>query len=200
MKAFFNHIKSIAYFLAMLILFQSCVVYNKSPSTIEEATSDEEMPIKIINKDGHVYKFRLIEENDGNIIGFRKAEKEYIYKEDIFQYVILSPEPHTVPIDTALNHNGLIRILTNNRLEGFKSHEFMKIIEDDEKIIGYKIDSKDAMPVIIPLDDIDKILLKDEIESASKTTKAIIASSLGIGIIVLIIIFINDFSGWGWWS
>ena len=70
---FLKYFKGIGYFLAMLILFQSCVVYNKTSSTIEEATSDEEMPIKITTKDGQKHKFRWIEERDGNIVGIKNS-------------------------------------------------------------------------------------------------------------------------------
>lgn len=197
---FIQYFKSIAYFLATLILFQSCVAYQKTPSTIEEATSEEEMPIKIITKDGKVHKFRLIEERDDNIVGIKKLHKDYFLTKDVLDFAILEPEPHTVPLETALKHHGTIRILVLGDYNSYTSHEFMKIRQTEETIIGYDISGKDTHLVMIPIDQIEMIQLKDIEKSAGLTTKAIIGASLGIGLIVLIAVVITDMANADWWG
>ena len=77
---FLKYFKGIAYFLTMLILFQSCVIYKKKPSTIEEATSKENTFIKIITKEGDKYKLRWIEEKDGNVYSITNTKRIFIKK------------------------------------------------------------------------------------------------------------------------
>ena len=64
----------------MLILFQSCVIYKKKPSAIEEATSKENTFIKIITKEGNKYKFRWVEEKDGNVYSITNTKRILIKK------------------------------------------------------------------------------------------------------------------------
>jgi len=90
---FLKHFKDIAYFLAMLTLFQSCIVYNKNTSTIEEASSEKDMPIKIITKDGYEYELMWIEEKNGNVVSIKNSKREFINKSKIIQIVKYDPNP-----------------------------------------------------------------------------------------------------------
>ena len=68
MKYLLKHLKLIAYLLVSLILFQSCVVYNKTPTSIEKASQYNNHKMKIKTYDGDKYKLRWIDEKDGNVV------------------------------------------------------------------------------------------------------------------------------------
>lgn len=177
-----KYFKRIAYFLATLVLLQSCIVYSIQSSSIVEATSEEDMPIKIITKNGDKYKLRWIEEKDGNIISIKNVKRKYFDKNDIFQLTILDPQPQSVPIDIALAHHGTVRLLT---IDGSNqsSYEFIKIRENDERIIGYKMTGLDTANISIPLDQIEKIQLKDIKRSRSDTAVLVILVA-GVSIVI----------------
>lgn len=83
MVYFLKHFKGIAYFLIMLILFQSCIVYKKNPSTIEKASSKNNIKMKILTKDGQKHKFRWIEEKDGNVYSIANTKRVFIKKSNL---------------------------------------------------------------------------------------------------------------------
>ena len=196
---FLRHFKGIAYFLIMLILFQSCVAYKDTPSTIKEASSEKDMPIKIITKDGYEYKLRWIEEMDGNIVSMKNVDRDYINKNDIADYVIFNPEPKVVSLELALKNQGAVRILTRGENDKYNTYEYLRIRANDEIITGYKMTRKDTLTVIIPIDQIDKIQLKDKKRSNVKTAGLLVGVGLGVGIIVGIVAFANDFGrDWLW--
>ena len=187
---FLKHFKGIAYFLIMLILFQSCVAYNKNTSTIEEASSEKNMPIKIIDKGGHEYKLRWIEEQDGNIFSIRNAKRVYFNKKDIVQFIIQDPEPRVVPFDQALNHRGVVRLLTKEDKDTYINHQFMRISEKDEIITGYEMTGPDTLTVLIPIDQIEKIQLKDKKRSNIRTTGLVV----GVGLVGAFLAFCIAFA------
>lgn len=193
---FIKHFKGIAYFLAMLVLFQSCVIYKKTHSTIGEA-STEDIPIKITTKDGCKYKLRWIEEMDGNIVSIKNAERAYLDKKEIVQIVKHDPEPHIISLESSLNQNGVLQILTKDKKGNYKSHEFIRIRGNDEIITGYKMISKDTLTVIIPIDQIEKIQLKDKGKSSGRTAGLIIGAILGVTTIAGLAAMANSFTdGW----
>ena len=189
---FLKHFKGIAYFLIMLILFQSCTVYKDTSSTIEQASADKDMPVKIITKDGKEYELGWIEEKDGNIISMMNVDREYLDKNDIEQVILLDPEPQVVPLDQAIKHYGTIRILTVDDKNRYNNHQFIRICENDEIITGYKMTGNDTLTVIIPIDQIEKIQLKDKKKSNRKTAGAIIGVGFGVFMIAGIIALEND--------
>lgn len=192
---FLKCLKGIAYFLAMLILFQSCIAYNKTSSSIEEASSEEDMPIKITTKDGSEHKLNWIEEKDDNIVCIKNVEREYYYKKDIIQYTILNPEHQTVPLELAVKHHGTILLFTKDDKDRYDTHEFIRISENDERITGYKMTGKDTLTVIIPIDQIEKIQLKDKGKSGGRTAGLTIGV-IGVGLVVLIAIEISNSDFW----
>ena len=189
---FLKHFKRIAYFLVMLILFQSCVVYNNNSSTIEEASSEKDMPVKIITKDGDEYKLRWIEEIDGNIVSIKNVEREYINKNEILQIVLLDPEPQLVPLDIAVKHHGTIRLLTKDDKDRRHSHQFIRIRESDERITGYKMTGVDTLSVTIPIDQLEKIQLKNKGKSSGRTAGLIVGLGLGAVFIAWIVAIANE--------
>ena len=78
MKYFLKHIKGIAYFLVMLILLQSCVIYNNS--TVEQASSRKNTHIKIFTKGGDKHKLKWIEEKDGNVVSITNSKRVFLKK------------------------------------------------------------------------------------------------------------------------
>lgn len=193
---FLNHFKGIAYFLIMLILFQSCIVYSKNSSTIEEAYSEKDMPIKIITKDGNEYKLSWIEEKDGNIFSIKKTKRVYFDKEDIAQIVLLDPEPQVIPLDLAVQNHGTFQLLTKDDTGRYNSHKFIRISERDGIITGYKMTGKDFLTVIIPIDQIEMIQLKNKNKSSNHTAGLIVGVGLGVGIIILVAVIANNLSFW----
>ena len=71
MKTILKHLRIFCYLLAITILFQSCVIYHKTPSTLEHA-SKERIRTKIINANGATLKYMFIEYKDGVYYGVNK--------------------------------------------------------------------------------------------------------------------------------
>lgn len=71
MEAIPKRLKTIAFFLTALLLFQSCVVYHKTPTTLESA-SQERIRTKVINTHGETAKYKYITYEDGHFYGVNK--------------------------------------------------------------------------------------------------------------------------------
>ena len=195
MISFLKHIKEIAYFLATFLLFQSCLAYNKNSSTIEEALSEKDMPVKIITVDGNKYTLRWFEEMEGNLVSMKNVKREYLNKKEIVQIVLLDPAPHVVSLDLAVKHHGTFQLLTKDDKNRYNSHKFIRLSENDEIITGYKMKGKDTLTVIIPIDQIEKIQLKDKGKSGGRTAGLTIGV-IGVGLVVLIAIEISNSDFW----
>ena len=74
MEAIKTRLKTIAIFLTALMLFQSCVVYHKTPTTLEKA-SQEQIKTKVTTTDGDVSKYKFISYEEGVYYG--NVEIEY---------------------------------------------------------------------------------------------------------------------------
>lgn len=68
MEAIKKRLKFIAWILTTLMLFQSCVVYHKTPTTLEKA-SQEQIKTKVTNTDGAISKYKFISFEDGIYYG-----------------------------------------------------------------------------------------------------------------------------------
>jgi hypothetical protein len=185
---FLKYFKGIAYFLTMLILFQSCVIYKKKPSTIEEATLKEHTYIKILTKDGHEHKFRWIEEKDGNVYTVKNTKRVFVKKSKIERYVINMPDPVTAPLDFAIKHKGNVYIKTGEG-EGLADkdyrYKFIDIEDRGDFIRGIKMTGKDTATVIIPIEQIEEIKLMNK------------DLSRGVPILLSIFIIIGGFVWYG---
>ena len=71
MEAFKNRLKPIAFFLTALPFFQSCVVYHKTPTTLEQA-SREQTRTKVTTEENKTYKFNYITYDNGVFYGINK--------------------------------------------------------------------------------------------------------------------------------
>ena len=74
MEATKIRLKSIAIILATLLLFQSCVVYHKTPTTLEKA-SQEQIKNKVTTTNGEVTKYKFISQEEGVFYG--NVEEEW---------------------------------------------------------------------------------------------------------------------------
>jgi len=70
-------LRNIAWFLTTLMLFQSCVVYHKTPTTLEKA-SKEHIKTKITNAEGETSIYKYITYEDGVFYGVSKKSGELV--------------------------------------------------------------------------------------------------------------------------
>ena len=73
MEAIKTRLKVIAIFLTALMLFQSCVVYHKTPTTLEKA-SQEQIKTKVTTTNGEVTKYKYITYEEGVYYGYVEVE------------------------------------------------------------------------------------------------------------------------------
>ena len=73
MEAVKKRLKIIAWFLTLLILLQSCVVYHKTPTTLEIA-SKEQVKTKVTDRNGEISKFKYISYQEGAYYGYVEEE------------------------------------------------------------------------------------------------------------------------------
>ena len=97
MKTLKNGLKPITFLLTALVLFQSCVVYHKAPTTLERA-SQERIKTKITNSNGETSKYDYISYEDGTYYGVNKDFEE-----------------RGALIKTPLNQSEIEKILTKNK-------------------------------------------------------------------------------------
>ncbi|MFX0555804.1 hypothetical protein ACOCEA_03355 [Maribacter sp. CXY002] len=89
-----KRLNAIAIFLTTLLLFQSCVVYHKTPTTLEKA-STERINTKVTNSSGENVKYKYI-----------------TYENGIFFGVTLKSGQS---IKTPIDQNDLAQVLTKNK-------------------------------------------------------------------------------------
>lgn len=77
MEAIKNRLKPIVLFLMALMLFQSCVVYHKTSTTIQQA-SQEQIRTKIVKSNGEISKYKYITSEDGVFYGVKLKSGEWI--------------------------------------------------------------------------------------------------------------------------
>lgn len=86
MKAFDKRLIATTLILATLLVFQSCVIYHKTPSTLEKA-SQEQLRTKVKTGENKTYKFRYITYDNGVFYGINersgKPVKTSLYNENV---------------------------------------------------------------------------------------------------------------------
>lgn len=82
MGAFKSRLKTIAWFLTMLTLLQSCVAYHSS-STLESA-SQQKIRTKVTNTNGKNFRYRYITNEEGQFYGMSRKSGKWI-KTPLFQ-------------------------------------------------------------------------------------------------------------------
>lgn len=64
-------------FLSTVLLLQSCVVYHKTPATLEKA-SREQVKTKVTNTDGDIAKIKYVTYESGVFYGVNKKSGELV--------------------------------------------------------------------------------------------------------------------------
>ena len=77
MKKIRNHLRICNCILIIAILCQSCVVYHKTPVTLEQAVQ-ENTKTKILLEDGRVEKFKFVTQKDQQYFGTRMTGNGYV--------------------------------------------------------------------------------------------------------------------------
>jgi len=72
-----KRLKTTALVLAFLVLFQGCVVYHKTPTTLEQARQ-EHIKTKIITSDQKTIKYKYIAYWEGTFYGVRYKKGEFV--------------------------------------------------------------------------------------------------------------------------
>ena len=163
MKYLIKHLKLVAYLLALLVLFQSCVVYNKTPSSVAETSRYNDRRMKIITKDGNEFKLYWIEEKDGNVISIKNTKRIFVDKSKITSIFKYDPELIGIAsLKLALEHNGAVQIRTEKH-----SYDFINIEEQGDLIRGISKLNGDTLSVVIPKDQIAMIKLNDQAQSTT---------------------------------
>ena len=153
---FLKHLKGIAFFLAMLILLQSCIAVYKKASVYEASVYDN-WRIKITTVDGEKYTLPWVEEKNGNVVSTKNTERIFIEKNKVKQIVKYSPEPVVIQLDSVSSFSGTVAILTKEDGGKHESHEFIKFEEQGDSYRCYRMTSKDTVTVVIPLEQVEKI-------------------------------------------
>ncbi len=111
---YIKNLNIIAYSLAILILSSSCIVVNKAKHLpIEQTTKYDNRRIKIITLDGNKYKVKWIEEKDDDIVSITNTKKILM---DTSKIKKIRAGNGWISLDPAFNHNGVIQIVTKNKL------------------------------------------------------------------------------------
>ncbi|MGA9239730.1 hypothetical protein [Robiginitalea sp.] len=77
MKRIRNHLRKCSCILIITILCQCCVVYHKTPVTLEQAVQ-ENTKTKILLEDGRVEKFKFVTHKDQQYFGTRMTGNGYV--------------------------------------------------------------------------------------------------------------------------
>ena len=192
---FLRHIKGIAYFLAILVLFQSCIaIYNKS--SIAEASEFDNWRIKVITIKGEKHRFDWIDERDGNIVSIHNTERILIDKEKVKQVVISDPAPHVIPLDSVSIFYGKASFLLQDHRGRFESQEFIQFEDAGNLFKCYQMTSSDTSTVIIPLGQVDYIKVINKEASGGVNFLVWLAVLTGVSALALS----NMQIGFGDWS
>ena len=176
MNYLLKHLKSIACFLAALILFQSCVtIYKNKPTPLAEVPVHGDTHIKIKTIDHKKYRVRWIEEKDGNIVSIRNTIRHFIDTTAIEEILVFEPTKVQIHYTGNLDRTGPFEIRTKK-----DRYKFIKIELRDQYIIGYEKDGEKTDLIEIPKDQILEIKLPDKPLGGFVTALIYIGSYLGI--------------------
>lgn len=193
MKNLQKYVKGLAYILALLMLFQSCVAYQKQSYSPKKAAEFDDMQIKIKTINGNDYKLSWIDEEDGNIVSMKNVKRDILNKDEIEEIIVNNPF-RSIPIEEAVNHQGNIFIkIKDGKKENQKEfnmydYEFIDVKDDGEYLKTYTMTGPDTTSIIIPISKIEKVRVEDKLKSSVRTV------GLAIGGTILLITTIGMIS------
>jgi hypothetical protein len=175
----------------LALLFQSCIAYKNNSVSAQEAAQYDKRRIKIETIDGGTYKLRWIEEKDGKAYSILNTKKGFLDISTVVKIRTLDPKVSEIPLDSAINLKGNIEVTTRKTHEDFESYEsfksrnYIKIVNDGQYIIGYKMMGKDTATLIIPVKRIKSIRVENKTGTIIGTT-AIVIPGLWLSSIIIV--------------
>lgn len=174
-----EYLKLIAFLVVFSILSQGClVVYKTKPLSLEEASGYENKKMKMFTKDGNKYKFRKIKEIDENVVIINNMKEVSIPFSEIKQINTINPEQIHLSLDSACNYDGIVEVIGKNVQGDLYNIKLTNIEKEDGKMIGDKITKKDTANVVLPVNQVEEIKVKD------KGLSAVANITFGIGIVI----------------
>jgi hypothetical protein len=174
----FKYLKPVALFLAILVLFQCCKIYDKQPVTVEQAISDKR--VKIITTDGSEYVFdNIYYKDNGLLYGIpRKKESQTIEiilpKEQIKKQIYDGGKPEGT--DTFITVDG-------------KEYNFDSYYFKNDTLYGLH-SGRLQTEVLIPKEKIKEIYLYNVKKSKTGTVFLVIGGVVGAWALTLFIMWI----------
>jgi hypothetical protein len=187
---FIKQLRSISYLITMLILLQSCVVYNSHRYTPYEASLYTKGFVKIKTIDGAAHKLPWVEVQDENVMSILKTKRVLLEKSKVIQISGLDSTTRIIPIDSAMYYHGIMQIQTPDNNGTYRTYEVFKVAVEGDMIHGYTVKDTDTVTVFIPISEIKKI----KVYSPSGT---ITLNALGVFIITLATLGIYAMASWG---
>ena len=178
----FKYIRPIALFLAVLVLFQCCKIYDKQPVSVEQAISEKR--VKIITTDGKEYIFdNIYYKSDSLLYGSIKIKKSDT-KEIIIPKNQIKEQVYNVG-----KHGGTDTFITVDGEEfNFVSYHF----KNDTLYGQYK--GRLRMEILLPTETIKEIYLYNSKKSITATVFLAIGAGWGIAALGAFIALIIEWS------
>ena len=184
MKALLNHLKAIVYLFAILMLFQSCVIYQSTPYSLSEASQNNKGRIKINTTEGKKYIVSWVDEKDGNLVSVLKTKKTVIPTEKVSYMKTVGSDPLYFAVDSIFTYKGEVEVIAQDDKGKFRNYNFIKISAQDSLIQGLEMTNSDTATVILPIDQIESIKLQNKSASTVGTISiSVLATLLLVSII-----------------
>ena len=113
MKTIRKQIKDLALLFAILILFQSCVVYQNTSVSLEKAAK-EQLKTKVKTNTNKTYKFQRIGFENGEFYGLQKIKGEIVrvsLQDNEISKILLKDKTMSTILNTGLPVVGLVLII-----------------------------------------------------------------------------------------
>jgi len=144
----------------LVVLFQSCMVYEKRPVSIEQASNYNDRRIKITTIDGNEQMVNWIEGKDENVVSIKNTKRTQISNSHLMQIKTVGSKPTPISLDSAYKHKGVIEILQNDNKGRLESAEYIYIKNGGNNIIGIQGIRKNTAKIVIPNDEIKEIQIQ----------------------------------------
>jgi len=198
MKYLSTHLESIAYSLIVLILFQSCVIYDKVPYTTSDLSQYHNQRVKIETTNGYIYKLRWFEENENTIFSIVNTEEHFLNAQDILQIKTTDPNPDIISIDDALNYKGILDVTFKDRRSKIQVYRFIEFNQGENIIQGLTKIGGDTTKIVINKDQIKSIKIQDK--AGSTAGNVFIGIGIALGLITTIALIELSQDGWFSWD
>jgi len=172
------------YILIIALSSSSCVIYQKTPSTPEEAANPKSRRIKIATTSGDIYRLNWVNVENNGLSSIQKT-RQNIYELDEIKYIMDAGNSLILMKDTITFREGELIIETRkNTVRCFRIEKY------ENEILATQFTSKDTASIFIPKDQIEKIQIKNR----SASTAGNIFIGIGTAATIIVGIGIYDLS------